>query len=78
MLVSCFGTAASLGALGAYSYLNQNGFDVSSYRWVPVVTFSAGIFLASIGILALPFLILAEILPPEVSKFCIFLRDFFV
>lgn len=39
------------------------------YDWIPVVAFSLVIFIASIGILPLQFVILVEVLPKKVSHF---------
>lgn len=68
LLISCFGTSIALAALGAYSYVDSLGFDITTYNWIPVVTFSAGYFLLSIGITTTPFTILAEILSTTAIK----------
>lgn len=40
--------------------------DVSSFNWVPIVSFSFVVFIASWGLLTLPFLVVTEILPEKV------------
>lgn len=40
--------------------------DVSSFNWVPIVSFSFVVFIASWGLLTLPFLVVTEILPVKV------------
>lgn len=49
--------------------LKTHGYDVSSYGWVPLVSFSFTLFLAYWGVLSLPFVVIAEILPEKVKIF---------
>lgn len=53
--------------LGTYSYLNVLGYAVKPYSWVSVLSFSSMLFLASVGIIPLTFVVLAEIMPERVS-----------
>lgn len=66
MLTSCFGTAASLSAIGAYSYLDKRGYNVESLNWIPIVGYSSGIFLLTMGMIGLPPTIITEVIPAEV------------
>jgi MFS family permease len=60
---------SSLGyiSIATYSYLKFVRFDVSSFKWVPIASLSLVIFVGSLGILSLPFIILPEIVPQKVS-----------
>lgn len=51
--ISMIGGSISLSTFGVYMYLRQNGFDVSSFVWLPVVCLSTLIFVSSIGVVAL-------------------------
>lgn len=68
MLLSTFGMALGLSTVGAFSVFDKSGYDLTGFSWIPIVSMSFAIYLASIGIVALPFIIMTEILPAEVSK----------
>ncbi|XP_055641728.1 facilitated trehalose transporter Tret1-like [Toxorhynchites rutilus septentrionalis] len=68
-IVSAFCSAIGLAAMGAHAYLKASGYDVSMISWVPVASLSFVIFIASMGILPLTFVILSEILPPKLRSF---------
>lgn len=51
-----------------YTYLNVLGYDVGGFAWVPVVSFSFTIFIASLGLMGLPYLVIAEIIPPKLRS----------
>lgn len=63
---SAFGTGIGLTVLGAYSYCKLLGIDVSMFSYVPVTSFSFVIFLASCGVLTLPFVVISEVLPEKI------------
>lgn len=44
-------------------------YDVDAFNWIPVASFSFVIFIASWGILSLPFVIIPEILPENLKNF---------
>jgi MFS family permease len=76
LLVSACGTSIGLASMGCFSFLNQQGYDVSSLSWVPILSLSFVVFIASIGILTLPFLVLAELLPNKVNILCLLVNFF--
>lgn len=53
--------------MGTYSYLGTQNVDLSQYHWVPVVSLSTVIFISSIGIIPIPYIIIAEVLPQKVN-----------
>lgn len=65
---STSGAFLGLLSLGIYSYLSENGFDLTDYYWVPLLSFSTFVFISCFGILPLPFIILTEILPTKASE----------
>lgn len=68
MVISFTGTALSHLVLGTYIMLNtETTIDLSAYQWVPVASFSALIFIASCGALPIPYVMVSEILPENVS-----------
>lgn len=69
LITSCYGVALTLGIFGLYSYLDKNGVDVIQYNWVPIFSFSAAVFVMSVGIVPIPFIIMTELLPPEIKDF---------
>ncbi|XP_037050236.1 facilitated trehalose transporter Tret1-like [Bradysia coprophila] len=62
----CFMCSAALAALGTFSYINNQGFDVASFYWVPVTCVSFFIFSSAVGMRPLPFIYTAEILPSNI------------
>lgn len=67
--MSTIGTAIGLISLGTYTMLKTWGYQVESFNWIPVASFSFVIFLASCAILTLPFLVISEILPEDLKDF---------
>lgn len=68
MVISFSGAALCHTILATYIYISsETEIDVKSYNWVPVVAFSAMIFIAACGALPIPYVILSEILPVKVS-----------
>lgn len=67
LTMSAAGTSLGLAVMGTYSFLDKLHLDLKLFNWVPVTSLSFVIFIASIGILPLPFVVLAEILPNKVS-----------
>lgn len=67
LIGSLIGSGVSLVTLATYSYMNVLGYNVKPYSWVAVSSFSAMLFLASCGIIPLPFVVLAEIMPERVK-----------
>lgn len=67
-IISLVGNAVGLFALALYSYLHQNGYDLSAYSWVPVTSLSFVIFISSAGIISLASVCAVEHLPSKVSR----------
>lgn len=61
---SAIGTSLALISLGVHSVFKA---QLESYNWIPIVSFSLVIFIASVGMLPLQFVILVELLPKKVS-----------
>ena len=68
LLISSFGTAFGLASMGISSYLIEQKYDFPALKWTPVIFLSFVIFIASIGIVCLPFVVLAEILPQKIRR----------
>lgn len=64
---SATGAFIGLTTLGTFSYLNKSGFHLEQLNWIPLVSFSTFILTSCFGVLPLPFIILAEILPQKVN-----------
>lgn len=69
--ISNFGTALGLAVLGAYMTLKSNGYPVEAFNWLPVLCLSFSIFVAALGILSIPFIVLSEIMPEKVKDFSV-------
>lgn len=68
-IVSSVGIAIGLISLGLYMMLKTSGFDVEAFNWIPIVSFSFVIFIASWAVLTLPFLVISEIMPEKLKDF---------
>lgn len=55
--------------MGIYSMLKLRGFNVEPFNWIPIVSFSWVIFIASWAILTLTFLVISEIMPEKIKEF---------
>lgn len=66
MTISTTGVALSLSVMCAYSYLNERNYDLRNYNLVPVISLSLVIALSAVGIVPVPYVIVAEILPQKV------------
>lgn len=67
MTVSCMGASLFFFVLATYLYLKESSIDVSGFEWIPIMSLSLVIFIASLGIISLPFVIMTELLPNKVS-----------
>lgn len=74
LIISCGGSAVGLAVMGVYSFMNEHGYGMDAFHFVPVLSLSFVIFVASIGIIPIPYVIIAEVLP---RKVCVKLRFFF-
>lgn len=68
MFVSLAGNAVGLFIFALYVYLNQNGFDLTAFSWIPVTCLSFVIFLTAAGVISLASVVTVEHLPSKVSK----------
>lgn len=64
-VLSCCGTIFGLFTFGMHGFLSTLT-DVSQFNWIPIVSMSFVIFIASVGLMPLTFTILSEILPLKV------------
>ena len=66
MSISALGTSMGFAIFGFYALLQSQGYNMENLKFVPLFAFSLIIFIANLGILTLPFLILSEISHPKV------------
>lgn len=66
---SALGISCGLFIFALYSYLNGHGYVTNSLNWIPLVSFSFVLFIANLGVLTLPFLVMSELMItlPKVS-----------
>lgn len=65
--ITSFGTIAGLLTFGIHGYL-KTYYNMEDFAWVPIASLSFVIFIASIGLLPMTFVMLSEILPQKVSE----------
>lgn len=66
LLVSTAGSAIGSFVMGTYAYMSASGYNVSSFNLVPVISLSFVIFISSIGIIPIPYILAAELFPQKV------------
>lgn len=67
--VSTIGTSVGLIILGTYVLMKSRNFEVDAYNWIPLVSFSFVIFIASLGVLNLPFVVITEVMPDKFKDY---------
>jgi MFS family permease len=67
-VITCLGTIFGLLTFGLHGMLSTF-IDTSQFNWIPIVSMSFVIFIASVGLMPLTFTILSEILPLKVNYF---------
>lgn len=66
LIASCIGTGLCFYALGFYFHILPNTeykYLVEELQWLPLVSISAAVLIASAGVVTLPFFVIAELLP---------------
>lgn len=66
MIASTTGTGTGMCAMATFNFLHSRGVDLTEFNWVPVASLSVAVFMASMGLLPLVFVVVAEVLPPKV------------
>ncbi|XP_055585148.1 facilitated trehalose transporter Tret1-2 homolog [Uranotaenia lowii] len=69
LTISGFGIVLGMGSFSAFSFAKSLGQDVSAISWIPLVCFSWVIFIGSVGVLSVPFVMLAELMPQKIKSF---------
>lgn len=70
LALSTIGTGVSLVGLAVYQHLLHAGIGgMENYGLIPVVCFSAVLFLGSCGMLPLPFVVMAEVMPTKIRSY---------
>lgn len=68
MTISCIGASFFMFVLATFSYLKTIETIPASLDFIPIVSVSLVVFIASLGIVSLPFVIITELLPNKVSR----------
>ncbi|XP_031622895.1 facilitated trehalose transporter Tret1-like [Contarinia nasturtii] len=66
LFISLYGSIVGLLIFAVYMYFRQNGYDVSNYVWIPIISSSLIIFVSSAGIMALSNTCTIENFPPKI------------
>lgn len=71
LLISTGGGIVALITTGIYAFLFHEGYDVSAFSILPLISISFFVFICAIGILPVPYVMVAEVLPPKVNGYSI-------
>lgn len=69
LTLSMFGCALSHGLIAVFLYFHNNNFDTAMFNWLPIFGMSSVIFSASIGIVPLYVICVAENFPTKTRSF---------
>lgn len=69
LMFSTIAAAACLLITGTYSYYIKQGFDLSNFNMVPVVTLSVYICVSAVGIIPIPYVLVSEVFPQKVMHY---------
>lgn len=67
LTISASGSALGLSVMATYMYLESTGFNVTQLRLVPLISLSFVLVVSSLGLVSVPYVIIAEVLPRKVS-----------
>lgn len=59
---SAFGISFGMFVFALYSFLNDHGYVGSHLNWIPLASFSFVLWIANLGVLTLPFLVMSELM----------------
>lgn len=68
LIVSAMGTAFGLAVMATYMHFQQLGLDVTHFRYVPLISLSFVLIVSSLGLVPVPYVIIAEVLPRKVRR----------
>ncbi|KAJ9595590.1 hypothetical protein L9F63_013211, partial [Diploptera punctata] len=71
LITSTLGCSLSLGILGTYLYLNDKGFNISGFEWIPLTCLVSYILMLCLGLSPLPNVILGEVFPSNVKDMAV-------
>lgn len=67
--MSTIGTTLGLSTFGVFMMFKSMHHEIGALYWIPLTSFSFVIFVASCGILSLPHLVVAEVMPENIKEF---------
>lgn len=67
LVVSAMGTALGLAVMASYMHFQKLNYDLSHLQLLPVVSLSFVLVVSSLGLVSVPYVIIAEVLPRKVS-----------
>ncbi|GAB0092713.1 hypothetical protein DMENIID0001_077420 [Sergentomyia squamirostris] len=68
LMGSAFGTGLCHATMGVYLYLKYHDYNCDGFEWIPVVALSGVMLISAVGIVALPFPIMAELVPTKLRS----------
>uniref|UniRef100_A0A182PJS1 Major facilitator superfamily (MFS) profile domain-containing protein n=1 Tax=Anopheles epiroticus TaxID=199890 RepID=A0A182PJS1_9DIPT len=69
LLISCVGLTLGHSIFACYCYGQELGYDLTPFGWLPLVCFSVIVFIGTVGVGTMPFVVLAEIMPQKIKEF---------
>uniref|UniRef100_A0A182JXF2 Major facilitator superfamily (MFS) profile domain-containing protein n=1 Tax=Anopheles christyi TaxID=43041 RepID=A0A182JXF2_9DIPT len=69
LLISSVGLTLGQSVFASYCYGQELGYDLTTFGWLPLVCFSVIVFIGTVGVGTMPFVVLAEIMPQKIKGF---------
>lgn len=67
LVSSAIGLFLASGSMSAFIFIKKSGVDVSEVSWLPLLCFSAVIFIGNVGVASVPYVVIAEMVPIKVG-----------
>lgn len=72
LLVSTSFGCVALMVAATFTFLSRQGYDLSAWSFVPVISLSFYLFICAIGLLPVPYVMVSEVLPQRVYLYYLF------
>lgn len=66
--ISTLGAAVGFAVLGIYMMLRDQHYDVESFNWIPITSFSYIVFVQSLGVSTLSYTVIVETMPENLRE----------
>ncbi|KAJ6646777.1 Facilitated trehalose transporter Tret1, partial [Pseudolycoriella hygida] len=66
--ISCLGSAIAMFSFATFAFLYKSDYELTSFNWIPITTIGVFMISSIAGLVSLPFVIVAELLPEKATS----------